>query len=65
MVRDHVDSILFTTIAVHSAQYLANSRCPGHLATFSLSFVLFLYKCKHTYPQMVNKIIVCIIYTHM
>ena len=61
VVIDLVDSILFITVAVHLPQYLAKSRCPGHLVLFALSFVLFLYKCKYTYPQMGKKIIVCII----
>lgn len=65
VVIDLVDSILFITVAVHLPQYLANSRCPGHLVLFALSFVLFLYKCKYTYPQMGKKIIVCIIYMYM
>lgn len=65
VVIDLVDSILFITVAVHLPQYLAKSRCPGHLVLFALSFVLFLYKCKYTYPQMGKKIIVCIIYMYM
>lgn len=38
VVIDLVDSILFT-VAVHLPQYLANSRCPGHLVLFALSFL--------------------------